>query len=210
MDRAARVPRRRKRIEVSRGRSLWGIPRSRFGLGWTRKTPTQRGIENDHQRTRSNVTTSHRADRVLRCIGLFWLLFVLLLVLLLVLSPIGRYSYTIPVFVLYHSVVVNALVGVRNLRWKVNQRPRRKNALQHPGSEYRTIARLLSTTSHRVRVRYAFASLIPHQIPRAPSSLTLLSQDSRNASVDMRIGPIAVIRTLLIPTNCMVAFFMAL
>ncbi len=73
----------------------------------------------------------------------------------------------------------------------------------------RAIATLPRTRSHRVRAPYAFSSFIPYQIPRAPSSLTLLSQDSRNASVDMRIGPIAVIRTRPTPINCMVKFFIA-
>jgi hypothetical protein len=49
---------------------------------------------------------SNRADRVLRCIGWFWLLFVL------VLSPTGRYSYSVRVVELYHCVLVTALVGV--------------------------------------------------------------------------------------------------
>ena len=69
------------------------------------------------------------------------------------------------------------------------------------------VARIIR--SNQVRVPCDFATLIPYQIPRAPSSLTLLSQDSRNASVDMRIGPIAVIRTRPTPINCMVKFFIA-
>jgi hypothetical protein len=68
-------------------------------------------------RTRSNVTTSNRADRVFRCIDLFWLVFVLVLVL----SPTGRYSYSVRIVALYHCVLVNALVGVGITRWKVNQ-----------------------------------------------------------------------------------------
>ena len=72
------------------------------------------------------------------------------------------------------------------------------------------VAWMPCTRSVPLRLRAPSESLIPYQIPRAPNSLTLFSQDLRNASVDMRIGPIAVIRTLLIPTNCMVRFFMAL
>jgi hypothetical protein len=99
---------------------------------------------------------SNRADRILRYIDLFWLLFVLVLVL--VLSPTGRYSYSIPITASYHCRLVYALVGNEISSLKVDRRPRRENALQRAGSEYRTIAMLLSKTSHRVRVPYAYAS----------------------------------------------------
>ena len=80
------------------------------------------------------------------------------IVLVLVLSPTGRYSYSVRFFGLYHYVLVSTLVGVGLSEWKANQRPKRENELQLPGAEYRTIAMLLSTTSHRVRVPYAHAS----------------------------------------------------
>jgi hypothetical protein len=81
----------------------------------------------------------------------------IVLVLVLVLSPTGRYSYSVRFFGLYHYVLVSTLVGVGLSEWKANQRPKRENELQLPGAEYRTIAMLLSTTSHRVRVRVPYA-----------------------------------------------------
>ena len=69
----------------------------------------------------------------------------------LVLSPTGRYSYSVRIVELYHCVLVNALFGDGFSRWKVNQRPRRQNALQRAVSLWRTIVMPRSTASHRVR-----------------------------------------------------------
>ena len=112
---------------------------------------------------------------------------------------------------LYHSVRVDGLTGVYLLIGE--GKPKAEDAKCVASCRFgvsinRNAA--MDPRSNQVRVPCAFASLIPYQIPRAPSSLTLLSQDSRNASVDMRIGPIAVIRTLRTPINCMVRFFIAL
>ena len=138
------------------------------------------------------------ADRPLRCMVLIWLFFVLVLVLdrsdnCIIPSWSTRCSGG--------DLVTDRLMEIRSMI----------RELGNGGLWAVTEAALMPCTrSVRLRLRALSASLIPYQIPRAPNSLTLFSQDLRNASVDMRIGPIAVIRTLLIPTNCMVRFFMAL
>jgi hypothetical protein len=77
-----------------------------------------KGEQRRSPRTRTYVTTN---NRVLRCIGLFWLLYVPALVL----SPTRWYSYSNRIVEVYHSILVNALVGVEISRRKVSQRPRR-------------------------------------------------------------------------------------